>query len=117
MIVAAWPGVHVGVNFVCHSRAMTSKVSVSSVSACFWALRTAPGSMPCGKLLSGFISSLPGIGKTDFRICAQGKQFFLSLKAIFEPPQLTARWSNQKKQTTSIKKLVSAFLMVWRFEP
>lgn len=45
IIVTACPGVHVGVNFICHSRAMTSNVSVSSVFACFCDLRTAPGSI------------------------------------------------------------------------
>ena len=41
---------------------------------------------PVSNLLSGFIPSLPRIGKTDFGVSAQGQQFFLAVKTVAEPP-------------------------------
>ena len=56
-----------------------------------------------GNLPPGFIPSLPGIGKADFGIGAKGKLFLFLIETILEPPQLTARGSNQEEKAPSIK--------------
>jgi len=77
-------GARVWVNFVCHSRAITSKVSISSASACSEPYERPQGNT-MGYLSSGFISLLPGVGKRNFWIGPQRKQFFFSIEAILEP--------------------------------
>ena len=49
-------------------------------------LTNSSGVNALGNLSSGFVSSLPCIGKGNFGICAQRKQFFLAAKTVAEPP-------------------------------
>ena len=49
MILSAWLGAQLEECLLCHSRAITSKVSDSSVSAAFWAFFVAAGSMPLSR--------------------------------------------------------------------
>ena len=112
--VVAWLGVHEGENFACHSRAITSKVSVSAVPACFMALRTLPGRCRARSAFGLPLASSLRFGKGDFRIGAKADSLVLLIEAVLEMPVFAARRSHKKVKAPAVEQLVLFLPGLWR---
>jgi len=97
MILLPWLSAQDDENLVCHSRAMTSNVSVSWVSAAFCAFFVSPGSMPLLHQSPCIVTFLPGFGKRSLGVCADGQQLLDTPQTILQPPKLAASRSDQEK--------------------
>ena len=104
MILSAWLGAQLEECLLCHSRAITSKVSDSSVSAAFWAFFVAAGSMPLSRSERASVRLWRASVRVVWGYVPRVRSFSVP-KPIFQAPKLAAGGCDQEEEAAAIEKL------------